>query len=110
MFFLICSVWHFAVAIEGGGCFISSTVRLVQVVKWVFLMAWSKFILTRLNRAVWYHLAISVLILAARVLSAYSCCFLGGWLGLLLMLTCHMPDVVGRLPSSTIISSLTTLR
>ena len=78
MFFLICFMWHFAVAMEGGGCFISSTVKLLQVVKWVFLMDWSKVILTRLNRAAWYHLASSGLITAARELSAYGCCLLGG--------------------------------
>ena len=47
MFFLICFMWPFNVDMEGGRCFISYTVRLVQVVKWPFLMAWSKVLLDR---------------------------------------------------------------
>ena len=39
MFFLTCFMCHFAVAMEGGRCFMSYTVMLVQVVKWPFLMA-----------------------------------------------------------------------
>ena len=39
-FFLIYFMWPFAVDMEGGWCFMSSTVRLGQVVKWPFLMAW----------------------------------------------------------------------
>ena len=42
MFSLIYFMWTFTVAMEGGWCFMSSTVRLDQVVKWSFLMAWSK--------------------------------------------------------------------
>ena len=38
MFFLICFMWIFAVAMERGRCFMSSTVRLSQVVKWPFLI------------------------------------------------------------------------
>ena len=34
----------------------SSIVRLVQVVKWPFLMAWSKALFTGIKRAMWYHL------------------------------------------------------
>ena len=47
MFFLICSMCPFVVPMEGGRCFISYTVRLVQVVKLPFLMAWSKVLLDR---------------------------------------------------------------
>ena len=39
MLFLIYFMWTFAVAMEGGRCLMSSTVRLGQVVKWSFLMA-----------------------------------------------------------------------
>ena len=95
-------MWPFSVATEGGRCFISSTVRLGQVVQGPFLMAWRKIFLTGINRAVWYHLDSSGLILAARALSAAGCCLLGGWLGLLVRLTCHMPDVVYRFPYGTV--------
>ena len=78
MFFLIYFMWPFSVAVEGGMCFISSTMRLVQVVKWTFLISWSKVLLTELKMAAWYNLASSVLILAARALSAAGCCLLGG--------------------------------
>ena len=88
----------------------SSTVRLVQVVKWPFLMTWSKVLFTGLKRYAWYHLDRSVLLIAARALSAAGCCWLGGFVGLLVRLTCHMPDVDDLLPSSTISPSLTTLR
>ena len=74
MFFLIYFMWPFSVAVEGGMCFISSTVRLVQVVKWPFLMAWSKVFFTRLKRAACYHLASSSLLLSARALSAAGFC------------------------------------
>ena len=79
------------------------------MVKWPFLMAWSTAFLTVLKRAAWYHLARSVLILSDKALSATGCFFLGGQLGLLVRLTCHMPDVVDRLPTSIFIPSLTTL-
>ena len=88
---------------------ISSTFRLGQVVKWPFLMALSKVFLTKLNWDAWHHLASSGSLLASRALSAAGCLFLGGWVGLLVRLTCHMPDVVDLFPSSTVIPSLTTL-
>ena len=110
MFFLICFMWTFTMDMEGGRCFISYTVRLGQVVKWPFLMAWSKVFLTGLNRAAWYHLASSGLLLAARELSDYGCCFIGDWLGLVVRLTYHITDVVVRLTSSNVIPSLIKLR
>ena len=72
----------------------SSTVRLVQVIKCPLLIDWSKVFLTGINRAAWSHLDSSGLILAVRALSDTGCCLLGVWLGLLVKLTCHMPDVV----------------
>ena len=110
MFFLICFMWPFEVNMEGGMCFMSSTVRLVQVVKWPFLMAWSKVLFNGLKRDAWYHLARSGLLLASRTLSAVGCCWLGGPVGLLVLLTCHMPDVVDLFPSSTVSPYLTKLR
>ena len=109
MFFLICFMWNFAVAMEGGRCFMSSTVRLGQVVKWPFLMAWSKVLFTGINRAAWYHLDSSGLLLDTRELSAVGCFWICGLVGLLVRLTCHMPNVVDQLPSSTVSQSLTTL-
>ena len=50
VFFLICSMWPFAVAMEGFRCFMIYTVRLGQVVKWHFLMDWSNVFFTGLNR------------------------------------------------------------
>ena len=73
-------------------------------------MAWSKVFLTGINRAAWYHLDTSGLFLADRTLIDSGCCFRGGWLGLLVMLTCHIPDVVYQLTYSTVTPSLTTLR
>ena len=46
MFFMICFMRNFVVATEGGRCFMSSTVRLGHVAKWLFLMAWSKVLFT----------------------------------------------------------------
>ena len=100
----------FAVAVEGGKCLMSSIVRLVKVVKWPFLTSWSKVLFTRLKRDEWYHLARSLLLLADRALSAASCCWLDGLLGLLFRLTCHMTDVVDLMPFSTVSPSLTALR
>ena len=88
----------------------SSSIRLGRVVKLLFLMAWSKVFFTGINRAAWYHLASSVLLLAARALSAAGCFWIGGLVELLFRLTCHVSDVVDLLPSSTVIPSLTTLR
>ena len=73
MLFLICFMWNFAVAIEVGRRFMSSTVRLDQVVKWPFLMALSKVLFNGLKRDAWYHLAISGLLLSSRTLSAVDC-------------------------------------
>ena len=84
---LICFMWTFSVAMEGGRCFMSSTVRLVQVTKRPFLMAWSKVLFTGLNRATCYHLASSGLLLSVRVLSTAGCWWLGGPVGLLVRLT-----------------------
>ena len=74
MFFLIFFMWHFAVDMQVGRCFMSYTVRLIQVVKWLFLMAWSKVLFTGLNRTIRHHLDISGLLLSARELSAAGCC------------------------------------
>ena len=88
----------------------SSTVRLGQVVKWPFLVACSKVLFTGINRSAWYHLASSGLFIAARALSAAGCCLRVGWVGLLVSLTCHIPDVEDLLLSSNLSPSLTTLR
>ena len=87
-----------------------STVRLGQVVKWPFLMAWSKVFLNGLKSVVWCHLASSGLLLSAIALSYDVCFFLGGWLGFLVRLTYHMPDVFYQLPFNIFLPSLTTLR
>ena len=73
-------------------------------------MAWGKIFLNGMNRSVWYHLASSGLLLAARSFGAGGCCLLGGWLGFLVRLTCHMPDLFDRFTPSTVNPSLTTLR
>ena len=86
-----------------------STVRLGQVVKWPFLMAWSKVLLTGLKSVAWYHLFSSGFLLDDRALSAAGCWLIGGWLGLLVKLICLMPDVFDQLPYNTVSSSLTTL-
>ena len=88
----------------------SSTIRLVQVVKWLFLMAWSKVFFTGIKSVVWYHLDSSGLLLASKALSATGCLWLGGLMGLLVRLTCHIPDVDNLLPSGTVSPYLTTLR
>ena len=77
---------------------------------WTFLMAWNQFLFTEIKRAAWYHLDSFGLFLDARELRAIVCCWLGGLVGLLVSLICHMPDVVDLLPSSTVSPSLTTLR
>ena len=73
IFFLICFMWPFAVSIEGVRCFMSSTVRLGQVVKGPLFMDWSKVLFTEINRAKCYQLASSGLLLGARALSAAGC-------------------------------------
>ena len=88
----------------------SSTVMLGQVVKWPFLMAWSQFLFTGISRAMYYNLVISGLLLASRALSAAGCFCLDGPVGLMVRLTCHIPDVEYLLPYRTISPSLTTLR
>ena len=110
MFFLIRFMCTFAVVTEGDRYFMRSTIRLGKVVKWMLLMAWSKVFLTGMESAMWYHLSRSGLLLAARPLSAAGCCSLGVWLGLLFMLTCHIPDVFDQFPSNNVRTSLTTLR
>ena len=74
------------------------TVRLENVVKWTFLMAWSNVFLTGMKSVVWYHLSSSGLLLTSRSLSAIFPFWVGGWLVLLVRLTYHMPDVFDRLP------------
>ena len=65
----------------------SSTVRFGQVVKWPFLVAWSKVFFTGIKRATWYHLAISGLLLTARALRDDGYLWLGGLVGLLVSFT-----------------------
>ena len=60
--------------------------------------------------AVWYHLAIFGLLLAAMALSASGWCWLGGPVVLLFSLTFQIPDVDYLIPSSTVSPSLTKLR
>ena len=50
-----------------------STVRLGQVVKWPFLMAWSKVLLTGLKSVAWYHLGSSGFLLVVSALSDAGC-------------------------------------
>ena len=88
----------------------SSTVRLGQVAKWPFFMAWSKVLLTGIKRDAWYHLASSGLLLSARALSAAICFCIYSTVGLLVKLTCYITDVDDLLPSSKVIPSLNTLR
>ena len=73
-------------------------------------MAWSKVLFTGIKRSAWYHLASSDLLISDRALRADGCCWIGGIVGLLLRLTCHIPDVDDLLPSITVSPSLTTLR
>ena len=103
-------MWPFAVAMEGRMCFMSYTVRLVQVLKWPFLMAWSNVFFTGIKRDAWYHLASYGLLLAARALSADGCFWIGGPMGLMARLNYHIPDVDELLPSTTVSPSFTTLR
>ena len=86
MFLLIFFMWPFAGAMEVGRCFMISNVRLGQMAKWPFLMAWSKVFFNGLKRAVWYHLDSSGLILSARALSAAGCCWIGDLMGLMVRL------------------------
>ena len=87
-----------------------STVRLGHVVKWHFLMDWSKVLFSGLNSMAWYYLDSYVLLLAAWTLSDSGCFCTGGWSGFLVRLTCNMPDVFDRLPYNTFSPSLTKLR
>ena len=57
-----------------GRCFMSSNVRLGHVVKWPFIMDWSKVLFTGINRTMWYHLASSGLLPSDRSLSADGYC------------------------------------
>ena len=110
IFFLIYFMWTFTVAMEGGRCFMSYAGRLGQVVKWPFLMAWSKDFFTGIKRAAWYHLDISGFLLAARALCAAGHYWIGGPVGLLVRLTCHITDVDNLLPYINVSPSLTKLR
>ena len=101
---------HLYVAMDGGICFISSTVRLVHMAKWPLLVAWSRFFRTGINSAAWYHCANSGLVISSRALSSFGLGGLGGWPGLLLRLTCHMPYLFELLPSNTVRSSFNMLR
>ena len=53
MFFRICFMCPFAADMEGGTCFVRSTVRLVHVLKWHFLMAGNKVFCTGMNSVAW---------------------------------------------------------
>ena len=110
MFSLICFMWNFEVTMEGYMCFLGSTVRLGQVVKWLLLMTCSKVFFTGIKRAAWYHLDSSGFLIAARALSAASSWLLGGHVGLLISLTCQNHGVVDLFPYSTVSPSLTKLR
>ena len=79
------------------------------MVNWLFLMAWSTVFFTGLKRAVWYHLDIAGLLPDARALSAAGCFWISFPVGLLVRLTCHIPDVDYLLPYSTVSPSFTTL-
>ena len=81
MFFLIFFMCPFSVAMEGGSCFTRSDIMFGQVVKWTFLVAWSKVLLTRMKSVACYHLARSGFLLAARALSAAGCFLLAVYLG-----------------------------
>ena len=94
---------------EGHRCFIRSTVRLVHVEKWTLLMYWSKVLRTGLNSVTWYHCDISGLVISDSLFSATGCCWLGRWSGLLVRLTCHMPDVFDRVHYHTVRPYFTTL-
>ena len=58
----------------------------------------------------WHHFPSSGLLLSDRELSTAICCWIGGWYGLLVRLTCHMHDVFDRVSSNTVSPYLNTLR
>ena len=89
-------------------CFIRSTVSLVNVAKWNFFIDWSKILRKGLTSVVWYHCTSFGLILAVRELSDAGYFWLGGWSGLLVSLTCHMPDVFDQVNYNTVRPSFTT--
>ena len=73
MVFLVLFMCPFSVDMARGGCFMMSTVMLVNVVSFPFLVAWSNVFLIRLKSATCYHLASSGLLLAARAFSTECC-------------------------------------
>ena len=100
----------FVLDMEGGRCFIRSTVWLVHAEKWPFLVTWSKFLQTGLNSVAWYHCASSGFFTDARSLSAACCFWIGEWYRFMVRLTYHMPDVIDQVPSNTVRPSFTKLR
>ena len=85
--FLTFFIFPFALAMDGGRCFMSYTVMLDQVVKFKFLMDWSNVFFTGVKRDAWYHLDRPGLLLSARLLSATDCFCIGGTVVLLVRLT-----------------------
>ena len=110
VFFRICFMCHFSVAMEGGRFLIRFTVRLGHVDNRPFSMAWSKVFLTGINNVARYHCTSSGLVLSVRELIAAGCLWLGGWSGVLVSLTFHMPGVFDQVLSNRVSPPLTTLR
>ena len=100
----------FSVAMDGGICFMNSTVRLVHVAKWTFLMYFRRVLRTGLNSVTWHHCDNSVFVISARALSAADRGGIGGRPGMLVRLTCHTPDVFYQVTYNTVSPYFTTFR
>ena len=110
MFFRICLVCPFAMAMDDGRSFICSTISLVHVEKTPFLMAWKRVLQTGLNSVAWYHCANYGLVLYAMALGAAGHGGLGDFNGILVRLTFQMLDVIEVFPYSTVSPPFTKLR
>ena len=110
MSFLVCFTYPFAVVMNGWRCSISSNVRFGHVAKYPFLMDCRRFWRTGLNIVEWYHLDRSGFVLSDRSLGDTGLGEFSLVNNMLVRLTCHMPNLSDKCPSSIVRTLSTTLR
>ena len=94
MLLLVWWMWPLGTVIDGGRCLlIRSIAKLGHVANYPLLIAFMRVLLTGINSVVWYHYAISGLVVSDIKYFDNWCFDVGLGCRVVARCTCHMPDV-----------------
>ena len=96
VFFLFCFMFPLELSMEGIICIIGSTIMLVHIAKQLFLVVCNRVCMIGINRVARYHFDIFYLVFSERTLISFVIGGICQLYGVLVRLTCHMPDITQR--------------